>query len=695
MKLIRALREISADITLSSADKMTRLLRLGCEAFGQDIGLVSHIYGDTYEVVAAVSPEDAIAPGDTFPLGDTFCNDTLATDGITAYHNVSKYPGGHHPACKSFQLYSYIGIPVIVDRKRYGTLNFSSPEPAELAFTDEHYDYLMLLAEWVGMQLANQHSFELLMQHQNELEHQYQLFSHVCEMANVGTWEQNLSTGELRWSETMKRMHGLPADETMTSEKAGQFIVSATERKEVLALHEHALSTGSTWQKQVEVQLKDGTRKWMITYARPVVINNQHVSMIGATQDITGRVHDEHELRRRQQQAETALKARTEFLANMSHEIRTPIHGVLGMLDAIKRTPLGEKQREYCGLAWDSAQHLLAQVNDILDFSKIDAGLMTFEKVPVTLNDMIVKQVAVHQAKLKEKGLHLAVETRATEDIIFECDPLRINQVISNLVSNAVKFTQDGGISIATRATKQSDSHYLVQLTVVDTGIGIAEAEQQKIFLPFEQADTATTRVYGGTGLGLSIVKQIVKHYQGEVRVSSELGQGATFTVTLQLPLASLPDTTEPRTAAKKQTGNSLKGKTILVAEDNPINQLVIKEQLQELGVSFTITDNGQQAVDTLAAANRSGSPFDLVIMDCQMPVLDGYKAAQSIRALAGPESQTPIIALTAHALAGEKEKCQAAGMNDFLTKPATIDDLRTCLVTNIATYQMPHRGGV
>lgn len=689
MKLIKALGDISTDISLNAAEKMQRLLALGCEAMELPIGIISHIENDTYTVIAAQTPDGGINPGDTFNLGDTFCNDTLKAKGIVAYHNAARQPGLEHPCCQSFNLFTYIGIPIRIHNVPYGTLNFSSPETKDEPFSELHFDYLTLLAEWISMMISCKETFDQLMHHQNKLEQQNALFTHICQMASVGAWEHVVETGEIRWSSTMKRMHGLSEDAVVTAELASSFPAYATDLQNMVNLNRGSIEHGIPWSNQYEVELGNGERRWFKTYAKPVMENGRCVRIIGSTQDVTASVENENVLRQRREEAESALKVRTKFIANISHELRTPIHGVMGMLDALGRTPLTTKQTEFTEIAQQSAAHLLSQVNDVLDFSKIDAGLMTFETLEVDLNALIEHQTKLLWHELNRKGLTLLLDLNTTAGLRVQGDPVRIGQVVTNLLSNALKFTAEGQISVTTRALKQSDEQFLIQLVVCDTGVGIAQEHLTKILTAFEQGDGSMTRKYGGTGLGLAIVSQIADHYGGGVHVASKPGEGATFTVSMQLQQShrSTQDVDEGRVPQVEL--NSLK---VLVAEDNPINQIVIEEQLTSLGIQPTIVGNGEEALTEAIQKEADCALFDIIILDCQMPVMDGYEAARQIRANTGSIQNTPIIALTAHAMAGEREKCLNAGMNDFLTKPIGIKELKSCLSCHIPD-KMEHQG--
>ena len=375
-------------------------------------------------------------------------------------------------------------------------------------------------------------------------------------------------------------------------------------------------------------------------------------------------------LRLAKDEAEAGTRAKSDFLARMSHEIRTPMNAVLGMCHLLLNTGLSEQQRDYLGKTRQAAHNLLDIINDILDFSKIESGKFDVETAPFSLADMLDGIRDVGGVRAAEKGIRLSVA--ASPDMPGELvgDALRVSQVLINLVSNAVKFTERGEVAVSVSPRHRREDSLLALFEVRDTGIGMSREEVARIFRPFTQTDTSITRRYGGTGLGLVICKELVEMMGGKISVSSEPGRGSIFCFELpfKLPDAAIPAAVWPdgETAPAVQ----LAGRRVLVVEDNEINQEVATAILAEAGLEVGIAANGADAVRE-AAANR----YDLILMDVQMPLMDGLEATRRIRALPGVPADLPIIAMTAHAMRGDWEKSLAAGMNDHLTKP--IDPLR------------------
>jgi PAS domain S-box-containing protein len=364
--------------------------------------------------------------------------------------------------------------------------------------------------------------------------------------------------------------------------------------------------------------------------------------------------------------AERLARLKSEFLANMSHEIRTPLNGVLGMAQIGYRESHGqERPHEIFKRILDSGQLLLSIINDILDFSKIEAGKLSLESVPLNLSQVVDRAITSLAERAAEKGLVLLAEKAA--DLPPAClgDPGRLSQILLNLLSNAVKFTERGAVRLDARL---SDGKLLFRVT--DTGIGLTAEQMGRLFLSFEQADTSTTRRYGGTGLGLAISRRLAELMEGDISVRSAPGSGSTFELRLPyLPCQAAWDTSPVNTDAPRAE-KRLAGLQILAAEDNEVNQLVLQDLLQQEGAQLTLVGNGRLAVE---AIERSGTPFDLVLMDVQMPEMDGLEASGRIRKLS---ADLPIIGQTAHALADEQARCRAAGMNDVVTKPIDVEIL-------------------
>jgi len=382
----------------------------------------------------------------------------------------------------------------------------------------------------------------------------------------------------------------------------------------------------------------------------------------------------QEQLAEKNRELERASKFKSEFVAIMSHEIRTPINGVVGMTELLLSTSLTSEQREYVDTVRSSAETLVAVLNDILDFSKVEAGKLSLESIDFDCPNLIRNVLRPLELVAKQKGIGLEIQIAPSIGSL-KGDPTRISQIITNLVGNAIKFTKQGWVVARATLPAVSQASQTLRFEVADTGIGIARDELGKMFTAFSQADASTTRKFGGTGLGLAICKQLVELMGGQIGVESEAGKGSLFWFQVALERSTKPASTPPRLAIVPRS--SLAPKVcVLVIEDNVINQNIVLKMLTRLGYHGDVVATGKEALRVLAT-----NLHHLVLMDGQLPEMDGCQISRAIRAAASPfPSQIPIIAMTANAMKGDREKCLEAGMNDYLSKPTTLQDLQRTL---------------
>jgi signal transduction histidine kinase/ActR/RegA family two-component response regulator len=379
-----------------------------------------------------------------------------------------------------------------------------------------------------------------------------------------------------------------------------------------------------------------------------------------------------------EQEAKAATEAKSAFLANMSHEIRTPMNGVIGMIEVVSRSKLDEEQQDFIATAKRSAESLMIIINDILDFSKIEAGELTIESVAFDLKQLFTELIHDLQFQANKKGLMLELRKQYYQQDKVVGDPHRITQVLNNLISNAIKFTHSGTI-IVEYDLVTVDPLLSLNVVVTDTGIGVSDAALPHLFDSFSQADMSTTRNFGGTGLGLAITKQLCELMGGGITAQSKLGKGSTFQFSVRLAFPD-PIATQEDMPGVTQSNLNFSNMRVLLVEDNLINQEVMVAILESLDINVDVANDGLEALKVLTESQSA--IFDLILMDCQMPNLDGYEATRRIRAgdTGNVFSKIPIAALTANTMNSEREKCLAVGMNEYLTKPINTEALKLML---------------
>ncbi|MEO6549591.1 MAG: response regulator [Ferruginibacter sp.] len=395
------------------------------------------------------------------------------------------------------------------------------------------------------------------------------------------------------------------------------------------------------------------------------------IRMIGSLQDITDRKNAELETQKARREAEEARKTQEQFLANMSHEIRTPMNGVIGMTQLLTATNLTDDQKECVATIKESAENLMVIINDILDLTKIVAGKITLVKSNYVFNDIINNSVKINQYRADEKGILL--KTDIDKDIFpfLSGDPVRLNQILINLVGNAIKFTEKGEVNVKVKLLDQNDKTVSLEFSISDTGIGIAEDKIETVFERFIQISGTSTRKYGGTGLGLTITRQLIELQGGSIHVKSQEEKGSVFTFYLTIQKGICPVVAEHKISTKELL-DTLNGINILLVEDNIINQKVAVKTLSIRGASIDVANHGKEAIELLKMKS-----YDIILMDLQMPEMDGYEATRIIRhEMSEAISLTPIIAMTASALIADRDKCLQAGMNDYIAKPFVAQEL-------------------
>jgi PAS domain S-box-containing protein len=486
----------------------------------------------------------------------------------------------------------------------------------------------------------------------------------AMEASRLTLWDLDLQTGRLYLSENWAELLGHGRQPTVTTMDALVELVPPEEQAPLAESFMAALrGTSERYANEHRVRRADGNYIWVLSEGRVTQRDREGraITFSGTNRDISARKAAEADLHKARADAEAANRAKSEFLDTMSHEMRTPLNGVLGMTRLLLGEDLTPQQRRYVELADASAAALLALVGDLLDLGKIEAGKLDLEAVPFRLDPMLQELAELYRLRGRERDLAFEIDVAPGLPSAVVGDPGRLRQILNNLLSNALKFTERGSFGLSVGPAGAGRGTDMIRFTVFDTGIGIPPEVQQRLFTRFTQADSSTTRKYGGSGLGLAIVRQLAEQMGGTLLLQSEVGRGSSFRCELPLPAASdaplsLPMPPQPRQRVQ-QTGR------ILVADDSPTNQVVVRGLLGQAGWDdVTVVGDGAQAIAALARET-----FDVVLMDCRMPVIDGYQATARLR-LDG--CRVPIIALTATASETERRRCLRCGMDDYLTKP-------------------------
>jgi len=519
----------------------------------------------------------------------------------------------------------------------------------------------------------------------------------VLDGTRVGTWEWNVQTGETVFNERWARIAGynLKELEPHSIDTWTRLVHPDDLQRSNDMLERYFAGDLKYYECEARMRHKDGHWVWVLDRGQVASYTDdgKPLLMAGTHQDISDRKHYEQALQEanqtleqkvseRTRQLEQANHAKSEFLANMSHEIRTPMNGILGMAYLIGQSDLNDKQRNYLSKLTLSAEQMLRILNDILDFSKIESGKLEIEHTPFTIGELLANLNSIIESRLAQKDIEFAVDVDPELPPTMLGDPFRIGQVLLNLIDNAIKFSHSSSTIRLSLSGFFNDDNIDLKFCVSDTGVGIGMAKQQLLFQPFQQADSSTTRQFGGSGLGLVICKRLVELMGGRIWFTSEVNRGSRFYFTIKSKVARLhpevkavEDNKDP---VQEQASGQLKGSSILLVEDNEINQELVKELLLEEGAGVQIATNGVEALDMLEK-----QVFDAVLMDLQMPVMDGYEATIRIRA---DERFTdlPIIALTANAYDSDKKRSLAVGMNAHIAKPVSPELLFETLLSLI-----------
>ncbi|MHA8049584.1 PAS domain S-box protein [Aquirufa sp. ROCK-SH2] len=602
-------------------------------------------------------------------------------NGLTEYAIMANKPlilhdDDIHQLAKEKKIYLYgvvpkvmLCVPLRIGDRVTGIIGVKSYERAN-KYENRDLELLDFISGQVALAIARKQAEEALARETARLNAIFEGSSHLM-------WSVNkrllLTSFNCEYSELLQSELNRTPQLNFSTEKMGFQLVISNQRRNLEDFYKLAFR-GQKQHFELELATKNGQEKWLEVYLNPIFLENGQIEEVsGIARDITDLKKYQRELVEAREQAVHSLKVKEQFLANMSHEIRTPMNGVIGMIDLLAETPLEEEQMDYVQTIKKSSETLLHILNDILDLAKIEAGKMALHPTDVVFEEVFERLMALFSQVAHQKGNKISYHLAKDIPRVLVADETRLLQILSNLTSNALKFTENGRVDIEvnTKSITQDEVELLVQ--VKDTGIGISAENVEKLFSAFQQLDNSTKKVYGGTGLGLAISREFCKMMNGEIGVESKIGEGSIFWFTVKLSIGdqSLASQSKSKTQFEIKGTLDLLKPEILLVDDNATNRKVASQILIKAGCQVDTASSGQEAIDKLSAAHT----FDLVLMDIQMPGMDGMETTQYLKS-ANLTYLPPIIAMTAYAMKEDKDRFLSVGMDDYLAKPIRAQQL-------------------
>lgn len=589
-------------------------MKFGLNVFDLEIAIISEVIGSQYVVRHVITADNSLAVGTVFDLAGTYCVHTLAASKALAFHQTSTSRIAHHPCYVNFQLESYIGAPIKVGKDIYGTVNFSSPN-SSTPFSEQAHDYVELFAQWLGSEFARKSANQQLLKNNNRL-------VKLESIANIGSWEVDLLTNKVTWSEQTRRIYQVDDAFIPDLDSAIGFFKEGESRNSITHAVEVGMKTGGKWHLDLELITAKNNSVWVSAFGEAEFVDGTCVRLFGTLQDVTESVLLREELKNKKAQAERMLEDRSMLLAKISHELRTPLNGITGMLTTLLGEQSEEKRVEKLKVALRSADILLNIINEVLDFSKINHGELKLEPNHFLLKTIFVDLASLYIPLFKANNIDFKTQLEITDDCWAYCDNTRLSQITSNLLSNALKFTDAGEVHFKVNVT-QANNQLNLRLEVSDTGRGMTKHFLASLFSPFTQEVDAKSNK-GGTGLGLAIVKELIEYMGGVIKVNSTFQQGTTFVVDIPLAIGTM------QVEMNQYAGTTIdtSGLSVLVVDDNQINRFVLDATLEKLQIKADFAVDGEDAI-----LKCKQMKYDLIFMDCVMPQLDGLEATKILRA--------------------------------------------------------------
>jgi PAS domain S-box-containing protein len=670
----------------SHDDLINEYLKIGSEIYNLETGIVSHIKNNDYTVMGTNAAAGTIEKGQVFEVEGTYCvevynsNSSVALSSIGLNSKMNK-----HPVYIAMKLESYISSPIFVNDELYGTINFTSITNREEGFKLYEIEMLEIMALNIGKFLELSALNESYINEkitkeakQKEILEQKDFYEDILNGMHDGYVVQDKSGSIIQFNKSSFQILGLTEDELLGKKSidpewrctniTGEPF-PGEEHPSMISLNENKSSEGVI----MGILTPKNEQKWISINSRPLYHDEQGLPTHAMTtfSDVTKQTNFQKLLSRSKQKAERASKTKTEFLANMSHEIRTPLNGIVGMVSLLEDTNLSDDQKDILSTIQSSSDLLLAVINDVLDISKIEVGKTELYETSFNLKKGIKDSFDLFKEKANEKNITYKLEIENDFPEFLHLDELKCKQIFNNLISNAIKFTDSGEVSISCKAIKRAGSTFDIHFTVIDSGIGVEIEKRQKLFKAFSQADISTTRNYGGTGLGLIICKKLAQLMNGDVVFEPNKGGGSRFTFSVRFQAA---DKVIEKDNEILTIRNDLK---ILLVEDNQVNSTIVTRMLDKVGVKIDLAINGAIACDLVHKTE-----YDIILMDLQMPVMDGLTATHQILT-SHPNRKTKIIAMTANAFEEDKNACFEIGMVDFISKPIKKEKLYSVIKEN------------